>query len=308
MQEAAERLISSTQGGDAGAQTSAEASLVLPHFIGIGPPRTATTWLNGVLKGHARLPLRIKETDFFSSDRQYARGFGFYASVLGPPAPGLKIGEFSPRYFFSLPAIRRIRRAAPDCRIVCTLREPVERLYSHYRLLVRDARTRLPFERAIDQEADLAASSRYTFYLQAWFDAFGADRVRVFLYEDLKRDAQRFLDDLCEFAGIQPFTLEDSESGGKNRVNAMEHRPRTYMAARVATIARRSLSSLGAHRLLEMWGRSLLGKQLSAVVYDGQPIPLLEPGTRARLRHYFRPEVETLEKMIGRDLSAWKGN
>ena len=32
----------------------------------------------------------------------------------------------------------------------------------------------------------------------------------------------------------------------------------------------------------------------------------LDPALDRRLRERFRPEVEALEKMLGRDLSAWK--
>jgi hypothetical protein len=38
----------------------------------------------------------------------------------------------------------------------------------------------------------------------------------------------------------------------------------------------------------------------------GAPFPPLAPEIAARMREFYRPEVEKLEQLIGRDLSAWK--
>ncbi len=43
------------------------------------------------------------------------------------------------------------------------------------------------------------------------------------------------------------------------------------------------------------------------MVFGGGPkFPPLDPATDARLHELMRPEIDALEKMIGRDLSAWK--
>jgi hypothetical protein len=39
----------------------------------------------------------------------------------------------------------------------------------------------------------------------------------------------------------------------------------------------------------------------------GRNFERLRPETAARLREFFRPEVDALEEMLQRDLSAWKG-
>ena len=43
-------------------------------------------------------------------------------------------------------------------------------------------------------------------------------------------------------------------------------------------------------------------------VSGGEKFVPLSPEIDARLRDRFRPEVEALEDLIGRDLSAWKKN
>src|SRR5215831_20542545 len=97
----------------------------LPDFIAVGPPRAATTWLDLVLRGHAGLPGQTKETHFFT--RNYARGIDWYARHFRHCTADPVVGEICPSYFASGEARERIGLTIPDCKIICTLRDPVER-------------------------------------------------------------------------------------------------------------------------------------------------------------------------------------
>src|SRR5712692_4633682 len=105
----------------------------LPDFLAVGPPRTVTTWLWRALRDCVGTPRYIKETDF--SQRNYAMGIDAYANLFSRFAPGRPAGEVCPSYFASLEAIERVARHIPRCKVIVTLREPVARAWSHYRLL-----------------------------------------------------------------------------------------------------------------------------------------------------------------------------
>src|SRR5207248_4389589 len=115
---------------------------MLPQFILVGPKRTATTWLHRVLAEQLCFPAGIKETMFF--DLHYARGLRWYESHFSHCDSHCIAAESAPSYFHSQPAIERISRHIPECRIICTLRDPVERLYSLYRLMREHGETQLP--------------------------------------------------------------------------------------------------------------------------------------------------------------------
>src|SRR5207245_11287355 len=110
-----------------------ERSIRLPDFIVVGPPRTATTWLDTVLRGHVGLPRDVKETHFFA--RNYRQGLTWYERHFRHCAAEPVIGEICAAYFENPQARERIRTHLPKCRIICTLRDPVERLYSYYKLM-----------------------------------------------------------------------------------------------------------------------------------------------------------------------------
>src|SRR5579872_2619142 len=73
----------------------------LPEFLGVGPPRTGTTWLHNVLEGHVDLPYGIKETGFFSV--YYDKGIDWYARHFRYATGERPVGEIS-CYFFEAEA------------------------------------------------------------------------------------------------------------------------------------------------------------------------------------------------------------
>jgi hypothetical protein len=272
----------------------------LPDFIAVGPPRTATTWMHEVLKGHACLPDDRKETDFFT--RFYDRGLDWYADYFRRCDGSVPVGELSPMYFASNTARERIAKDLPNCKIICSFRDPVERAYSNYRLLRRIAVTNDDFESVASRRGDLLESTRYGTYLAEWFYSFGRDRVLVLIYDDLESDPQAFLDRICDFIGLVRFPISDSPVG-KEKVHTMNTQPPN---PRLAKIARNLVQWFVARR----YARAAKIVRQSAIIQylleGGDPFPPLAPEIAARMREHYRPEVEKLEKLIGRDLSAWK--
>jgi len=63
----------------------------LPEIIGVGPPRTGTTWLHNVLDGHVDLPHGVKETLYFTTF--YHKGFDWYAHHFRHATGERKIAE-----------------------------------------------------------------------------------------------------------------------------------------------------------------------------------------------------------------------
>lgn len=273
-------------------------SLRLPDFLGIGPPRTATTWLERVLRGRVGLPKDIKETQFFVWRHQL--GLEWYAAHFIECPPDLPVGEFAPTYFDSPEARDRIARDLPECGIICTLRDPVERLYSHYRLWRKIGYTKSPFEHAAFKHRQLLDTARYADHLQGWLDRFGRERVLVLLHDDLLADQQGFLDSVCDFIGIGRFDVSSTELANR-RVHTVERAPRSHRAARRAQYLKRKLHRRRLYRLAR-----LIDPLFEYCFSGGAPFPPLEPELAERVRASLRPQTEALEKLIDRDLSAWK--
>lgn len=271
----------------------------LPSFIGVGPPRTATTWLHEVLTGHVGLPLGVKETDFFVW--RYDRGLEWYAQHFRECPPGLPIGEFSPNYFIGAQTRDRIAHDIPGCRIICTLRDPVERTYSHYRKAREGDYVSGTFEETLEKRPDLLEWSKYATHIKEWYRLFGRDNVLVLLQEDLKADPQAFLDTACQFIGIPSIRAHDSTT--RKMVNVIPSLPRHPRLARAARVVRDGLQKRGSYALVNLLKRVGIRDWLFS---GGATFDSISPETKTKLRELYRPEVEELEILLGRDLTPWK--
>jgi hypothetical protein len=272
----------------------------LPDFIAVGPQRTGTTWMHQVMKDHVGLPRGTKETDFFL--KNFSRGLPWYLEYFRGYPPQLPIGEIDPNYFGEDVARERIAELIPRCRIVVTLRDPVERAWSSYRVMRRDAWTRVGFEETVAKNRIIAESSRYAHHLARWQARFGRERVLAAFYDDLEASPQKFLDSICDFIGAARIALAGAPIASE-RVNTVVRAPRSRKLAQNARNARDWMREHRWHRAINVLERAGVW---SFCFGGGEEFGPLDPGAEARLRERFRPEVEALERMLGRDLSAWK--
>jgi hypothetical protein len=272
----------------------------LPSFFIIGPPRTGTSWLYKVLSKYASLSHPTKETRFF--DKHFDRGLEWYASHYRKAEGRQPIGEVAPTYFASPQARERIAKLIPQAKIVCTFRNPVDRLLSLYRLKRAYGFIQWDLEEALERDPELMESSRYAAHLKEWQKTFGHTQVLATTHDDMQVDPQAYLDRLVDFIDLPRVKLDPAAN---RRVLTSEDmtEPRNYYLTRSAILlaewsrARRLDTIVDAAK---KWGA------LKLFVGGGAPFPEVPSEQRAKLRKLFRPDVDELEEMLNRDLSPWK--
>lgn len=273
---------------------------ILPSFFVIGPPRTGTSWLHMVLGECAWLSYPTKETRFF--DKHFEFGLDWYRSHYRKVCDGRPVGEVAPTYFASQDARERIARLLPAAKIVCTFRDPVARVLSLYRLKRAYGMIPWAFDDALARDPELMESSRYATHLTEWLKTFGASQIMVTMYEDLQADPQLYLDKVLDFLGIPRMELRASH---KRRVFTAETmtEPRHYLLTRGALLLAEwsKKQRIGSFvHTAKKWGAEKL------FLGGGPPFPEVPSSEKMKLRQMFRGEIEQLEAMLNRDLSAWK--
>ena len=291
---------SRTVGPDARIGQTCNAAAELPSFFIIGPPRTGTTWLHEVLKDHAQLPSSSKETRFF--DKHYHYGISWYRAHYGKRLPGRCIGEVAPTYFASSVARERIARVAPGAKVVCIFRNPVQRLLSLYRMKRAYGLIPWDLEEAMVRDPEMQDSSRYASNLRAWQAALNPPQVLACLYDELEENPQSFIDTVATFIGIPAFTLTRSQVAHVSSSDTMTH-PRSYLRTRSATLMADWLKARRFGNLVTTVKNSPVRRFLLG---GGLPFAELPLEFSRKLYDMFRGEVEQLEVLLHRDLSAWK--
>ena len=278
---------------------ASNSSLRVPDFIGLGPPRTGTTWLHRMLQGHVDLPYGPKETQFFTTF--YSKGIDWYAHHFRYATGERKIVEICP-YFTATKAPARIRRHLPDCKFLVTFRDPVDHAYSTYKMLLRGAFVRGTFEEALNSRPVIDDGNRYAKLLTTWFEHFDRERFLIMRYEELRDDPQRYLDRVCDFIGTARIPISDKANAG-TRFNTIERAPKSRKLAQNARHLRYWLKRRHAYPVMRALGSIGVWEFCNGRGEIFRPLSLEQ---RAMLAERYLPEVEALETLLKIDCSDWK--
>jgi hypothetical protein len=286
----------------------------LPNFFLVGAMKSGTTSLYQYLAAHPQAFLSpIKEPQYFCKERppqpsDRANGiitdWEDYVRLFEQARYEVAVGEASTGYLYSRFAADEIHRMFPKARILIILRDPAERAYSQYLTEWRwnynhaSFRESLSYDRVPGEPLAWVASrphiaiSLYHDQVKRYLDTFGTDQVRVYLFDDLKRDVDSLMSDVCGFLGLEQ----------RFAAKSFEVRFNRSAKPRFVTLDRFLVEPLSS-RLLTPAMRARLRERLRRIYYrQGRSI---DPADRAYLAGIFRDDILKLQDLIHRDLSPW---
>ena len=208
----------------------------LPDFIIAGAMKSGTSSLFLYLRQHPQIiGSRKKEVHFF--DWHYAKGEDWYRSFF-PLSHTIKQGELTgeatPLYIFCPPIPERIFNLIPDVKLIFLLRNPTERVISHYFHSVRAGQENLSLMDALLAEEERTAAAwrkasqgectynepliwftykrrgLYLEQLERYWRYFDMDRVFLVNSEDLMAKPQETSRKIFSFLEVDPsFEIPD---------------------------------------------------------------------------------------------------
>lgn len=274
----------------------------MPNFLMIGPGKAGTTWIYDLLRRHPDVYVpETKEVLYFT--RFYDRGPAWYASFFEDAGGHTAVGEVSNTYIFDERAPRRVREHYPGMRLVASLRNPIDRAFSHYLFLRRNGQVTGSFESVIGGEHRVVERGLYHRHLSPWWEAFPDDQLLVLDFERLQDDPRAFGRAIFEHLGVDPGFWP--AGAGERRLGAME--PRSRLLARGAKAVAVWLRRVGDPRWVTRLKRSRLARLLFRPI-DREDYPELAPSTRRQLEAFFLEDARRLSRRTGIDFDEkWFG-
>lgn len=270
-----------------------------PDFLYLGPDKSGSTWLYEVLRQHPECYVAMCK-DIYYFDQYYDRGMEWYEEFFSDvPSSALAVGELSHGYLFSEQAAERIRKDLPGVRLMTTLRNPVERSFSHYLYLLSSGLVTGTFEDVLENRPGVIRSSLYSEPVSIYLDRFGREQLHVFLFDDLKNDPKAFAENVFRVLG-----LGDADGIDYGRKVRAARKARSPFAARLAKQAAVFARDMGFARLVGTVKRGPLARVLYGD-FKNDDKPVMAADTRKRLADRFAPDVVELEKLLGVNLSHW---
>ena len=269
------------------------------NFLFIGPDKTGSTWLYSLLSRHPDVYVPTAK-DLYYFDRYYHKGDEWYLSFF-PKYEGqyVAIGELSHDYIFSQQAAKRIFSFNPNMKLLCTLRDPIDRTFSHYLNLKRNGHTKKPLRAAVLEYPELIDHSLYANHLSTYLELFGSQQLELLKFSNLLSSPKAFAQDVYRF-----LSLIDQEVLDLDIKRMPASRPRSYLLAKIA--------KKGANLIRDLGYPQMVGKvkycKLAGLLYEPyakDKKPWLSNDDILWLTDIFREDVYKVGKLFSLAAPEW---
>ena len=285
----------------------------LPSFLGIGVQKAGTSWLHKQLSRHNEIyvPSLKKEVHFF--DNNYDKGADWYASHFPCDEIGDNIkavGEITPKYMCTPEAPSRINSVLGKVPMIVIVRNPVDRLYSQYRMAYTKGRFNKSIESFAKNRSSVFERGLYARQLKNYLEYFDMENILILVYEEVfsSKEAKRAaLDSVGRHIGVDPEQFGSAPAGAGDQdvvgSEASSGRPRFLRAYQKALEIQSWMINKNMNGLLKAIKKTGISKRSFG---EPTPPPEMTPAQRAWIWSMYEPDVEELEAMLGRRLTAWR--
>jgi hypothetical protein len=265
---------------------------------------------------------RPKEPHFF--DVEFDRGLEHYwQSAFAHWQGEAHAGESTPSYLWYPEAAARIAASLPNVRIILLVRDPTERAFSSWLLHRNLGREERSFAAAVGVRSDGTVAracpdpatiaglhaervrlrrydpayqsflylepGRYAPHLRCYWEACGRERVKVVLFDDLRRDPSGVVREILGFLGADA-AVPIANLGRRNaRLDPLD------------ALLRRTPWGRVVRQVVPRRVRALAGRALGPLWTPEAP----DPAARTAVQGYYRPYNRELARMLERDLASW---
>lgn len=281
-------------------------------FIGIGAPKSGTTWLATILREHpeAFIP-EGEELSYFNDKVPYfecifnnrSKGLAWYEKQFASALPMQKKGEFSNVYMYDLMSCKRIKDFAPDVKLIVSLRNPVKMIYSQFWYMKSSIscglQASVPEELFTNPDLkNFLEMGKFGALLQPYFDLFEKENIHVVFFDDLAASPETTARDLYTFLGIDPIFIPDSLKKKVNeaRVSKSE-RLKKICGSGLAGLQKIGLGSIAEALITNKALAKLYGK-----VNYRKGYPPISLGLQNRLSAYYAQDIINLQSLLGRKI------
>ncbi len=268
----------------------------LPNFITIGGMNCGTTSLHEYLKLHPDIYMSTpKEPSFFLEGKGHTwkRGLNWYKGLFDG---SFRVRGESTANYTKFPAYKgapeRIRRIVPDVKLVYLVRNPIDRIVSHYRWQVYHMGETRSFNEVMKAPRWYVMVSSYYQQLEQYLKHFPESRILILRFKNLVRQRTDTIQRVFRFVGVNDtFYHEDFELAHNQSKDRMVLNP----------LGRAVAQNAAYQRLL----RDEVLQHPQQYLYQPVKKPTVTPEIREKLLEKLMPDIMKLESFTGWNLGDW---
>ncbi|HWM87528.1 MAG TPA: sulfotransferase domain-containing protein [Kofleriaceae bacterium] len=271
----------------------------LPNLIIIGAQKCGTTSMHAYLGRHRQIAMsETKELDFFIDRRNWSKGVEWYAAQFSDDAAVR--GESSPNYTWTraFPGVpERMHSVVPDARLIFMVRDPIQRVISHWIHNYSNGRENRPLAEVVGDHRYYDRSLYWT-QVSAFLEHYDRSRILVVAMDELQKQARETMRRVFDFVELDDDFREPVFAIQRHRSARKRRKTRTGAWIAGTRVGRRLDALPGALR----WPvRELLYRPFSRRLER----PELAPAEREQLAERLRDDTNRFREFAGRDFSDW---
>jgi hypothetical protein len=261
-----------------------------PTFIVAGGVRCATGWIRECLSEHPEVYMQPKETHYF--DKNYEKGSEWYGQFFRDHISKKIFGEKTASYLHNEQVASHINKSLPNVKLIFCLRDPVERMYSHYSMSASNDEVlrEMGFLQTVEHKPKFLEWGKYCQQLTPFLSRIPNDNILIKIYEDIEQDPYAFISDIYNFIGANPYFKAPSTLM-RTKPGQLEHNSSFWG----------SLSKIMLHPRAPFFFRSFY----TSIRPDENRKKITEKVYR-RFSAYYQDDILQLEELLGRDLTLWR--
>ncbi len=267
---------------------------MLPNFLIIGGARCATGWTSQCLREHPDIFMAQDETHFF--DRHYHKGLNWWAQTYFSTSAyrdEKMVGEKTAGYLYDPKDVpQRIIASLSPIKLICNLRDPVERMHSVYQRGVLKGTQKLSLVQVATPDSKLVQHGLYFQHIKRFLEVFPQENILIKIYEDKFVDPVSFIQDIYRFLDVDN-TFVPPSIDVQTKSGLLESKNKL-----LKTLSRVLLHPRGPFFFKSLYSKIRPKHNDDLVKINGQALAELAP--------LFRNDIIKLEKFLGRDLRCWQ--
>jgi len=270
-----------------------------PDFIIIGAMKCGQTSLNSGLGTHEEIYLPPEEPRFFHSERYCEEGLSQYLQLFRDRDEAV-VGEGSGFYAWDSwceETAERMRRDVPDAKLLYIIRNPIERVVSHWAWGISNGQPWGTINEAVRKVDRLIEMSLYWQQLSRYRECFSDDQIKVLFLEDLRADPHSLFRDCGRFLGVDPDGFDFEEAATPKNQTA-DKRTDTQLVQRLRQWS-------GFWTLKEIIPDSIVQLGEQVLRRDGKIEPDWDPEVRRQVEERLAPDAARMLDYCGRSRDFW---
>jgi len=283
-------------------------------FIGIGAPKSGTTWLSVVLEAHPDICFSsMKETSFFCESsplvhntlmRYKGENMKDYRLFFKHCDEDKIKGEFSVHYMYDSTSAKKIHDNCSDAKIIAVLRNPVSRFISDYRYrrYMRKEENR-SIEDLITTDSVLIQFGMYAKQIERYFNLFPKENIKIIIYEEMILDPLKTVKDVYSFLGVNDSFVPE---GVLNKKINESKKIRFRFIMKIMHQIRLIMIRLGVEKLVNFLMKKGINEYMINVNSEKLEYEKVSEETKNKIKNLYLEDISQLEKLLNKDLSSWK--